>query len=58
MVLFYLLKERLCLGLELRIIFSTDPRQTKVYLFATDSTFVPSMYCTFNDTNLRHEAVG
>ena len=32
------------------LFFSILPFQTKVYLFATDSIFVPSMYWTFSDT--------
>ena len=30
--------------------FSTLPRHTNEYLFAADSIFVPSIYCTCNDT--------
>ena len=33
------------------LFFSTLPFHTNVYLFATDSIFVPSMYCTFRDTS-------
>ena len=35
----------------LALLFSTLPFHTKVYLLATDSIFVPSMYCTFSDTS-------
>ena len=37
------------LAISLALFFSTDPFQTKVYLFATDSIFVPSIYCTSKD---------
>ena len=32
------------------LFFSMLPLHTNVYLFATDSIFVPSMYCTFSET--------
>ena len=38
------------LALSFESCFSTEPLHTNVYLLATDSIFVPSIYCTFNDT--------